>query len=96
MTEVARERAGAVAAAAFEVLVSADARGTHSHGLLRLERFVRGIEHGNVDPDGDIEAVRDAGAAATLSGGSRLGPVVAREAVGLPTELLRQYGLRVR
>jgi len=96
MTAVDRERAEAVAAAAFErhgiapadaeltaeVLVSADARGKHSHGLLRLERFVRGIEHGNVDPAGDVEVVRDAGAAATISGGSRLGPVVALEAVG--------------
>lgn len=92
--EVSRSRAETVAAAAFEahgidpadarftaeVLVSADARGKGSHGLLRLPRFVRGIEAGNVDPDGDVEVVRDAGAAATLSGGSRLGPVVAREA----------------
>jgi len=96
MTAVDRERAEAIAAAAFErhgvvpadaettatVLVSADARGKHSHGLLRLERFVRGLEHGNVDPDGDIEVVRDGGGAATISGGSRLGPVVALEAVG--------------
>ena len=107
MIEVDRDRAGAVAATAFErqgistadaeitaeVLVSADARGKHSHGLLRLERFVRGIEHGNVDPDGDIETVRDAGAAATLSGGSRLGPVVALEAVGEATARADAHGV---
>jgi len=94
--EVDRDRAEAVACEAFEahgitrrdarttaeILVSADARGKQSHGLLRLPRFVRGIEHGNVDPDGDIEILRETGPTATLSGGSRLGPVVATEAVG--------------
>jgi len=104
---VERERAEAVATAALEahdimpadaattaeVLVSADARDKQSHGLLRLPRFVRGIEHGNVDPDGDIEVVRDAGAAATISGGSRLGPVVAREAVGEATARADDHGI---
>jgi len=104
---VERERAEAVATAAFEahaitptdaattaaVLVSADARGKQSHGLLRLPRFVRGIEHGNVDPDGDIAVVRDSGAAATVSGGSRLGPVVAREAVGEATARADDHGI---
>lgn len=104
---VERERAEAVATAAFEahgitpadaattaeVLVSADARNKQSHGLLRLPRFVRGIDHGNVDPDGDIEVVRDSGAAATLSGGSRLGPVVAREAVGEATARADDHGI---
>ena len=63
-----------------EVLVSADARGKHSHGLLRLPRFVRGIEHGNVDPDGSIEVVAERDGTATINGGSRLGPVVASAA----------------
>ncbi|MFB6244136.1 MAG: Ldh family oxidoreductase [Halobaculum sp.] len=92
--QVDRDHATTVAAEAFEahgisaadatqtaaVLVSADARGKHSHGLLRLPRFVRGIEHGNVDPDGEIAVVSERGGAATVSGGARLGPVVASEA----------------
>jgi L-2-hydroxycarboxylate dehydrogenase (NAD+) len=104
---VERERAEAAAAAALEahgitpsdaastaeVLVSADARDKQSHGLLRLPRFVRGIDHGNVDPEGDIEVVRDAGAAATLTGGSRLGPVVALEAVGEAIARADDYGI---
>lgn len=64
-----------------EVLVSADARGKHSHGLLRLPRFVRGIKHRNVDPNGKIRVEGD-GAVTLMAGGSRLGPVVATEAVG--------------
>jgi len=78
-----------------EVLVSADAREKHSHGLLRLPRFVRGIEHGNVDPDGAIEVVEDTGAVATLSGGSKLGPVVATEAVGEAMARAETHGVGV-
>ncbi|MDR9382226.1 MAG: Ldh family oxidoreductase, partial [Natronomonas sp.] len=83
------------AASTAEVLVSADARDKQSHGLIRLPRIVRGIDHGNVDPEGDIKIVRDAGAAATLAGGSRLGPVVAREAVGEVTARADDYGVGV-
>jgi L-2-hydroxycarboxylate dehydrogenase (NAD+) len=107
VVRVARDRAERVAARAFEthgidpsdathtadVLVTADAMGKGSHGLLRLPRFVRGIAAGNVDPDGTIEPVRDAGAAATLSGGSRLGPVVASEAIAEATARAAEYGV---
>lgn len=106
---VERDEAEEMARAAFEahgistadarltatVLVSADARGTHSHGLLRLPRFVRGIEHGNVDPDGDIETVRSHKATATLDGGSRLGPVVATQAVAEASSRADEYGVGV-
>jgi len=78
-----------------EVLVSADARGKHSHGLLRLPRFVRGIEHGNVDPDGTIEVVAEQGGAGTISGGSRLGPVVASAAVGEVMDRADEFGVGV-
>jgi L-2-hydroxycarboxylate dehydrogenase (NAD+) len=105
--EVERERATEVAARAFrahgigaddarltaEVLVSADARGKHSHGLLRLPRFVRGIEHGNVDPDGEIRVVTERGGAASLDGGSRLGPVVASEAAAEVMDRADEHGV---
>lgn len=105
--EIERERAVDVASEAFraheiteadarltaEVLVSADARGKHSHGLLRLPRFVRGIEHGNVDPDGEIRVVAERGGAATLDGGSRLGPVVASEAVAEAMDRADDHGV---
>ena len=105
--QVTRERAERIAAEAFrthgvrdgdagltaEVLVSADVRGKHSHGLLRLPRLLRGIEHGNVDTDGEIRIVRDGGAAATIDGGSRLGPVVATEAMAEATVRAAEYGV---
>ena len=107
--EVDRQRAVAVAADAFrahgisdadaaqtaEVLVSADARGKHSHGLLRLPRFVRGIESGNVDPTGSIDVVAETGGAATISGGSRLGPVVASAAAAEAMDRADEFGVGV-
>ncbi|WP_256289412.1 Ldh family oxidoreductase [Halobellus inordinatus] len=107
--EVDRQRAVAVAADAFrahgitdadaaqtaEVLVSADARGKHSHGLLRLPRFVRGIESGNVDPTGSIDVVSETGGAATISGGSRPGPVVASAAAAEAMDRADEFGVGV-
>lgn len=107
--QVDRKRAEAVAAAAFEangisesdatvtanVLVSADARGKHSHGLLRLPRFVRGIEHGNVDPDGRITTTEATGATVLVDGGSRLGPVVAMEALGTAMARADDHGIGI-
>ncbi len=104
---IERDRAESVAADAFRahgisdaaaertatVLVTADAQGKGSHGLLRLPRFVRGIEHGNVDPDGDITAVADTGPVVGLDGGTRLGPVVATEAVDRAVERAVEYGI---
>lgn len=107
MIEVDRRRATAAATAALRaagisgsdaertaaVLVSADARGKHSHGLLRLPRIVEGIERGNVDPDGEIRVRADRGAAAYLDGGARLGPVVATRAVDGACERAAAHGV---
>lgn len=105
--KIDRQRARETAIAAFrahgvsaedarvtaEMLVTAEARGTSSHGLIRLPRYLRGIEHGNVDTDGDIKVVRDGGATATIDGGSRLGPAVAMEAIGEATVRADENGV---
>ena len=105
--EVDRQEAVEVATAAFtahdisksdaeltaEVLVSADARDKPSHGLIRLPRFVRGIEHGNVDPTAEIADVAERGGAATISGGSRLGPVVASHAIAEAMDRAAECGI---
>jgi L-2-hydroxycarboxylate dehydrogenase (NAD+) len=107
--QVDRSRAEDVTAAAFRarglsesdasiaatVLVSADARGKHSHGMLRVPRFVRGIDHGNVDPAGEITVAPADGATALVDGGSRLGPVVATEAVGEAMARADDHGVGV-
>lgn len=54
-----------------EVLVSPDAREKPFHGLMRLPRIVDELDHGNVDPGGDIAVVRDGGAAVAPDAGAR-------------------------
>lgn len=105
--EIDRDRAREVAATAFrdhgirecdavttaEMLVTAEARGKSSHGLIRLPRYLRGVEHGNVDPEGSIEIATDAGAASTIDGGARLGPAVAQHAIAEAIERAEEYGV---
>lgn len=105
--EVDRNRTIEVASAAFqaygisdadarqtaEVLVMADTMGKHSHGLLRLPRLIRSIEHGNVDPKGTIDVVSENAAAAALDGGSRLGPVVASAAADEAIDRAEVHGI---
>jgi L-2-hydroxycarboxylate dehydrogenase (NAD+) len=105
--EVDRNRALETAVAAFqehgiapddaritaEMLVTAEAWGKSSHGLIRLPRYLRGVEHDNVDPNGEIDVVRDAGAAATVDGGDRLGPAVAMRAMGEATARADEHGI---
>lgn len=78
-----------------EMLVTAEARGKSSHGLIRLRRYLQGVEHGNVDPHGTIDVVSDAGAAATIDGGRRLGPVVARRGIEEATQRADEHGVGV-
>lgn len=105
--EIDRNRAREIAATALqehgippsdarttaEMLVTAEVWGKSSHGLIRLPRYIRGVEHDNVDPDGTIDVVRDAGAAATIDGGARLGPAVATRALGEATARADEYGV---
>lgn len=107
MIEINRQRAVEVASDALrahgisdvdaaqtaEVLVSADAREKHSHGLLRLPRFIRGLNHGNVNPEGTIKLVSERGGVATLDGGARLGPVVANTAVIEAMDRADEFGI---
>jgi len=81
------------AALVAEVLVTADAVGKGSHGLLRLPRYVRGIEHGNINPEGTIQTVREANAAVTIDGGARPGPVVAATAIGIAMDRADKHGI---
>ena len=63
-----------------EMLVTVDAMGKHSHGLLRLPRFIRGIANNNVNPDVTIDIISEKDSVVALDGGARLGPVVANTA----------------
>ena len=73
-------------------LVSADARGIHSHGLLRLPLYVESVEAGGIVPGAPLRWVREEGATAVLDGGSGFGQVIMQEAVDKARTLARRYG----
>jgi LDH2 family malate/lactate/ureidoglycolate dehydrogenase len=68
---MAREDAALVA----DTLVTADLRGVHSHGLLRVPDYVKKLRQDGVDPRGRPRVLRDAGAALVVDGGNSMGQV---------------------
>jgi LDH2 family malate/lactate/ureidoglycolate dehydrogenase len=64
------------AATAAGILVEADLRGVHSHGVLGLLVYVKRLRAGGVAPRAAVTQVRERGAASLLDGGNGLGQVV--------------------
>jgi LDH2 family malate/lactate/ureidoglycolate dehydrogenase len=95
---LAAEALAAVGAPADEAdfvaatLVSADARGIHSHGLLRLPLYVESVEAGGIVAGAAPRWVRESGGTAVLDGASGFGQVIMRQAVEKAAELARRYG----
>jgi ureidoglycolate dehydrogenase (NAD+) len=49
-----------------QILVWADMRGTYSHGVLRIPRYIEMVETGLINPDAVLEEVNAKGAVVTL------------------------------
>lgn len=64
-----------------ETLVSADLRGVHSHGVLRVPEYAKKLTHGGVDPRGRPRVVRDSGACLVVDGGNSMGQISAHYAM---------------
>ena len=74
------ERCGmapADAAVLAETLVTADRRGVHSHGLMRVPEYVHKLRHGGINPTGRPRVVTDAGGALVVDGGNSMGQIAA-------------------
>jgi LDH2 family malate/lactate/ureidoglycolate dehydrogenase len=69
------------AALLADTLVTADRRGVHSHGVLRVPEYVRKLAGGGVDPQGRPEAVRQVGACLVVDGGNSMGQIGAHFAM---------------
>jgi LDH2 family malate/lactate/ureidoglycolate dehydrogenase len=90
------ERAGlapAHAAAAAAVIVEADLRGVHSHGVSLLPTYVRRLRKGLINPTPRPVVVRDRGATAVMDGDLGLGHVVGHAAMTLAVERAAAYGV---
>jgi len=76
-------------------LVTADVRGVHSHGVLRVPEYVRKLTHDGVNPTGKPRVARDAGAALVIDGDNAMGQVACHFAMSRAIERARTSGVAV-
>jgi LDH2 family malate/lactate/ureidoglycolate dehydrogenase len=74
-------------------MIEADARGIHSHGLMRLPIYIQRIERGLIIPASNVVVVRENGATATLDANFSAGQVAAAQAMDLAIAKAEQYGI---
>ena len=76
-----------------ETLVTADLRGVHSHGTMRVPDYVDKLSGGGVDPRGRPRVVKDAAAALVVDGGNSMGQIGATFAMRQAIERARTTNL---
>lgn len=81
------------AAVVAEILVEADLRGVHSHGVNRLEMYVGEIKKGEVEPRIEPEIINETPAIACVDGRNGLGMVVGRYCMELAIKKAREMGI---
>ena len=76
-------------------LVQADARGLHSHGLLRLPLYAESVEAGGIAVGAEMAWLHEAGATAVLDAAGGFGQVAIRQATDRAAQLAREHGCGV-
>ena len=90
-TGVLEEHAEIVA----EVLVHADLRGVHSHGVLRTEHYVRRVKEGGLNPNPNISFKATGPVTGIVDGDDGFGHVIAKEAMKHALRLAKDNGVGV-
>ncbi len=76
-----------------EVLIEADARGIHSHGIARLKRYVDHIEKGIIIPGKESVCLFDTPISACMDGCGGVGQYIAKKAMTLAIEKAKKSGI---
>lgn len=76
-----------------ETLVAADARGVHSHGVMRVPDYVKKLTHDGVNPRGRPHIVNDHRAAITVDGGNAMGQIACEFAMREAIARAGDFGL---
>lgn len=76
-----------------EVLVHADLRGVHSHGVLRTEHYVKRVSERGLNPNPNITVKETGPVSALVDGDDGFGHVVAKKAMDVAINLANQYGV---
>jgi len=76
-----------------DILIEANLRGHHSHGVIRIPSWVKGLDCGALKSVCQPSVVRDKGATALIHGDYGLGPVVAQKATDLVLQKAKNFGI---
>uniref|UniRef100_A0A0K0EMG6 Malate dehydrogenase n=1 Tax=Strongyloides stercoralis TaxID=6248 RepID=A0A0K0EMG6_STRER len=76
-----------------DVLVKGDNRGHYSHGINRLEMYMRDVKTGTCKGKGKPKILNDFAATAWVDGNNLLGPVVGNFCIDLAIEKAKNYGI---
>ena len=76
-----------------ERLLDANLRGMHSHGVLRVENYIKRIKSGGTDPNAEIKVIRETPFSAVLDGGNGLGAIVSTRAMEICRQKAEQIGI---
>ncbi|ALC91582.1 hypothetical protein AM500_18670 [Bacillus sp. FJAT-18017] len=74
-------------------MIEADARGIHSHGLMRLPIYIERIQKGYIKKEAEIKVEKDNKGVAVIDGQFSAGQVVATRAMDLAIEKAGEYGI---
>ncbi|XP_059176723.1 uncharacterized oxidoreductase YjmC-like isoform X2 [Physella acuta] len=81
------------ASALADLLVAADYRGHYSHGLNRLDMYVKDIEAKMCVSDKEPEIVKETAATAFVDGNNVLGPVVGKFCIDIAIKKAKESGI---
>ncbi len=76
-----------------DILIEANLRGHDSHGVIRIPRWVVGLDSGALKPVCSPEVIHDKGGTAMIHGDQGLGPVVARQATSMVLGKAKEFGI---
>ncbi len=83
------------AALIADMLVEADQRGVHSHGILCTARYVRLIREGKMRPVAEIKVLRDNGTVAVWDGNHSSGQILGYRAMEEAIRKAKEHGVGV-
>lgn len=76
-----------------DILVWANARGTNSHGILRIPRYVEMVEQGMIDPVAAPQLVKQEGAMGVIDGARSPGPSAMVNAMDTAIDIASRYNI---
>jgi ureidoglycolate dehydrogenase (NAD+) len=76
-----------------EVLVHANLRGVDSHGVMRMEHYLRRLRAGGINPNPKIQVEHKGPTTAIVDGDDGFGHIIAKAGMDTAIELAEKYGI---